>query len=228
MPSTYPRSTPDWCNLKVIHRNVLPPRASFFNFKNAQNALSYDADASESLCLSGTWKFHYSNSPFEAPENFQSPDFDLSSWKDIRVPSMWQLEGYGKPHYSNVDYPFPVDPPYGMFFCLHQSMHQVTWLVPYDNNQTGSYTRNFVLPQNFAGNQIRLRFEGVDSSFHCWVNGTEVGYSQGARNPSEFDITSLIKEGENNLSVRVYQFCDGSYIEDQGKSPFKYGCERSH
>ena len=113
MPSTYPPTTPDWCNLKVIHRNVLPPRASFFNYKTAETALSYDYGASESLCLSGTWKFHHSNSPFEAPENFANAEFDASKWNDIRVPSMWQLEGYGKPHYSNVDYPFPVDPPYG-------------------------------------------------------------------------------------------------------------------
>ena len=73
------------------------------------------------------------------------------------------------------------------------------------------------MPKEFSGNQIRIRFEGVDSSFHCWVNGTEVGYSQGARNPSGFDITDLLNDGENTLSVRVYQFSDGSYIEDQGK-----------
>jgi beta-galactosidase len=93
--------------------------------------------------------------------------------------------------------------------------------VPYDNNQTGSYVRSFSVPKSFNGSQLRLRFEGVDSSFHCWVNGIEVGYSQGARNPSEFDITSFIKEnGNNTLSVRVYQFCDGSYIEDQGNLIF--------
>ena len=113
MPSTYPPTTPDWCNLKVIHRNILPPRASFFNYKAVETALSYDYGASESLCLNGTWKFHHSDSPFEVPENFATPQFDASKWNDIRVPSMWQLEGYGKPHYSNVDYPFPVDPPYG-------------------------------------------------------------------------------------------------------------------
>ena len=95
--------------------------------------------------------------------------------------------------------------------------------MPYDKNQTGNYVRKFTVPKNFSGSQIRLRFEGVDSSFHCWVNGIEVGYSQGARNPSEFDITHLLKEeGENTLSVRVYQFCDGSYIEDQGELPLDW------
>jgi beta-galactosidase len=102
-----------------------------------------------------------------------------------------------------VIYPFPVDPPH----------------VPYDANETGSYLRTFRVPEAFKNDQLRLRFEGVDSSFHVWVNGTEVGYSQGSRNPSEFDITSFVDlEGENTLAVQVYQFCDGSYIEDQVNS----------
>ena len=92
-------------------------------------------------------------------------------------------------------------------------------LVPFDDNQTGSYIRKFTLPDKFINCKLRLRFEGVDSAFHCWVNGTEVGYSQGARNPSEFDVTDLLKStGENTLCVRVYQYCDGTYIEDQGNS----------
>jgi beta-galactosidase len=99
-----------------------------------------------------------------------------------------------------VIYPFPVDPPH----------------VPYDDNETGSYIRTFTVPKAFKSDQLRLRFEGVDSSFHVWVNGKEAGYSQGSRNPSEFDITSLVDiDGENTLAVQVYQFCDGSYIEDQ-------------
>jgi beta-galactosidase len=90
-------------------------------------------------------------------------------------------------------------------------------LVPFDGNQTGSYIRKFKLPGEFIGCQLRLRFEGVDSAFHCWINGTEVGYSQGARNPSEFDVTDLLKStAENTLCVRVYQYCDGTYIENQG------------
>lgn len=97
-------------------------------------------------------------------------------------------------------YPFPIDPPH----------------VPYDANETGSYLRTFKVPEAFKKDQLRLRFEGVDSSFHVWVNGKEVGYSQGSRNPSEFDITSFVEvNGENTLAVQVYQFCDGSYIEDQ-------------
>jgi beta-galactosidase len=112
MPS-YPRDTPDWCNLNVIHQNALPPRAAFSNYSTVQSALSYNVAESESICLNGTWKFSHSYYPFEAPDGFAAADFDCSKLQDIPVPSMWQLEGYGKPHYSNVDYPFPVDPPYG-------------------------------------------------------------------------------------------------------------------
>lgn len=102
--------------------------------------------------------------------------------------------------YTNIIFPFPVEPGH----------------VPYDANETGSYSRKFKLPADFKDHQLRLRFEGVDSAFHVWVNGKEVGYSQGSRNPSEFDITKLVDvDGQNTLAVRVYQYCDGSYIEDQ-------------
>ena len=108
-----PTDLPDWNNLKVLHRGVLPPRAQFFNSTSQEKALSYDVQQSETLSLNGTWKFSYSESPYTAFEGFEKADFDHSKWDDIKVPSMWQLEGYGKPAYSNVDYPFPVDPPNG-------------------------------------------------------------------------------------------------------------------
>ncbi|KAJ9130905.1 Glycoside hydrolase family 2 protein [Pleurostoma richardsiae] len=199
MDHSFPSSAPDWCNLKVLHRNTLAPRASFFNYRTVEAALKHDVAASDTYSLNGIWKFHHAPSPFEAPEEFESVAFDASNWKDIQVPSVWQLQGFGHPQYLNKNYGFPVDPPN----------------VPFDENQTGSYIRKFTLPQNFPGSQVRLRFEGVDSGFHCWLNGSEVGYSQGARNPSEFDVTRFLSSGENLLCVRVYQYCDGSYIEDQ-------------
>ncbi|KKY21109.1 putative glycoside hydrolase family 2 protein [Diplodia seriata] len=120
---------------------------------------------------------------------------DLST----RTASSW-MEGYGKPHYTNLPYPFPVDPPN----------------VPLDDNPTGSYRRTFTVPKEWGYSQIRLRFEGVDSAFHVWINGEEVGYSQGARNPSEFDVTPFLDfAGSNTLAVSVYQWSDGSYLEDQ-------------
>jgi beta-galactosidase len=201
IPKVHPSAVPDWNNLDVLHRNTLPPRAYFHVYDSEAEALTYDTTKSRTHLLSGTWKFQHSYSPFEAPEGFEAPSFDTSSWGDIIVPGMWQLQGYGKgPQYTNVKYHIPVDPPN----------------VPYTENETGSYLTKFTIPEKLKGSQIRLRFEGVDSSFHVWVNGTEVGYSQGSRNPDEFDITQFVDEdGENTLAVRVYQHCDGTYIEDQ-------------
>jgi beta-galactosidase len=200
MSNTFPPSQVDWNNLNVIHRNVLPPRSHFFVYSNSTDALTYAISKSESICLSGQWKFHHANSPYDAPQDFEAVDFDTSAWAEVAVPGMWQLQGYGHPHYTNVNYPFPVDPPN----------------VPIDGNQTGSYIRKFEIPSRFDGQRLRLRFEGVDSSFHVFFNGQEIGYSQGARNPSEFDVTTWARfNGDNVLAVRVYQYCDGSYLEDQ-------------
>ncbi|PSN65078.1 intracellular beta-galactosidase BgaD [Corynespora cassiicola Philippines] len=195
-----PAEVPDWNNLSILHKNTLPIRSYFHSYNSEADALTYDAAKSKTHSLSGTWKFQHANSPFEAPEGFEAPSFDVSKWDDIAVPGMWQLQGYGKPAYTNVQYPIPVDPPN----------------VPFTENETGSYVKKFKVPKEIKDGQIRLRFEGVDSSFHVWVNGKEVGYSQGSRNPDEFDVTSIVdKEGENTLAVRVYQWCDGTYIEDQ-------------
>ncbi|KAL7619810.1 hypothetical protein AAE478_010355 [Parahypoxylon ruwenzoriense] len=201
-PKAHPASQPDWSNLDVLHRNTLPARANFYVCNSAQDALSYDLAKSNTCCLSGTWKFHLAANPFEAPAGFDDPAFDTSGWDSVAVPSMWQLGGYGKgPQYTNVHFPIPVDPPN----------------VPFDENETGSYVRKFAVPEALrGGSQLRLRFEGVDSAFHVWVNGREVGYHQGSRNPSEFDVTGVVEEdGENTVAVRVYQYCDGTYIEDQ-------------
>lgn len=158
---------------------------------------------SRAALLSGTWGFDLSTSPFQGPRDFHRTDFDHEKWKLIKVPGMWQLQGFGKgPQYTNVNYPFPVNPPH----------------VPYDDNECGRYVTVFEAPEHLKGdgNRWRLRFEGVDAAFTVWVNGKEVGYSQGSRNPSEFDITDFLEvDDENLLCVEVYQRCDGSYIEDQ-------------
>lgn len=200
----HPTGLPDWDNLKVIHRNTLPPRSNFYLYSTEADALTYDT--SKALCqkLSGNWKFHSSPSPFLGPSNFWQPCFDSASWASITVPGHWQLQGLGGPPiYTNLPYPFPVDPPH----------------VPYDDNETGRYLTSFRINDRLQGSsqQYRLRFEGVDSAFKLWVNGIEVGYSQGARNPSEFDISPYIRSGgdENLLAVEVYARCDGTYIEDQ-------------
>lgn len=192
----FPVALPDWSNLALLHQNTLPARSHFYSYPSEDAALSFDREKSEFHSLNGTWKFHYDPSPFDAPI-WETADTD--SWDDIEVPGMWQRQGYGRPHYTNIDYPFPITPP------------NVSYMNP-----TGSYWREFEVPVGWEDQQIRLRYEGVDSAFHVWVNGEEVGYSQGSRNPSEFDITDyLSSDGLNTLATRVYQWSDGTYLEDQ-------------
>ncbi|KAK3381497.1 glycoside hydrolase family 2 protein [Podospora didyma] len=203
----HPKSTPDWNNLKVIHRNTLPPRSHFFLYETADDALSRNVSRSKSQRLSGghQWLFHLSKSPLEGPTDFYSKSYSALAvdpdWSSITVPSMWQREGFGKgPQYTNLNFPWPVNPPH----------------IPIDDNECGRYVTRFVLDDKDKDHQLRLRFEGVDSAFTVWVNDREVGYSQGSRNPSEFDITDFIDlDTSNLLYVEVYQRCDGSYIEDQ-------------
>ncbi|KAI0599757.1 hypothetical protein F4775DRAFT_108410 [Biscogniauxia sp. FL1348] len=206
--TTTSRPRPDWNNLAVLHRNTLAPRANFHVYNTALDALAHDASRARTHPLSGSWHFHHAANPFEAPMGFEDPSFRTTGpvWHLIPVPSMWQLHGYGRgPQYTNVNFPIPVDPPN----------------VPLAENETASYVRKFVVPDSLRPNnggaaQIRLRFEGVDAAYHVWVNGKEVGYHQGSRNPAEFDITDVLNpQGENTLAVRVYQYCDATYIEDQ-------------
>ncbi|EPS44203.1 hypothetical protein H072_1885 [Dactylellina haptotyla CBS 200.50] len=196
----WPSHKPDWSNLSVLHKNTLPPRSTFYIYDNEKDALYRDTAQSKTLCLSGKWKFRLDKVPIEQP-SFPPFDLNMEKWGDIEVPGMWQLQGYGKgPQYTNVDYPWPVDPPN----------------IPYDDNETGHYHREFLIPESFRDHQLRLRFEGVDSGFHVWINSKEVGYSQGARCPSEFDITDFVHlDKKNYITVVVYQRCDGTYLEDQ-------------
>jgi beta-galactosidase/beta-glucuronidase len=148
--------------------------------------------------LNGYWKFLYASSPEEFSGEFYKDDYDVSNWDELSVPSHWELNGYGNPHYTNVQYPFPVEPPY----------------IP-SENPTGHYRRDFYLTSPQTGERRYLRFEGVDSSFHIWVNGNFVGYSTGSREASEFDITPYVKEGKNSIAVKVYKWSASSYLEDQ-------------
>ena len=189
----------DWENPSLIHRNRLPGRAYAFSYPDEQSALTLNPQASgRAITLNGNWRFHYVASPAEAPEGFFEPGFDASAWDTLAVPSCWQMHGYGRPHYTNVPYPFPVDPP----------------RVPSENS-TGCYIRTFTLPRDWAENRTVLRFDGVDSAFQVWVNGIQIGFSKGSRIPAEFDVTDALCPGQNTLAVRVIQWSDGSYLEDQ-------------
>ncbi|MGC8667693.1 MAG: glycoside hydrolase family 2 TIM barrel-domain containing protein [Chthonomonadales bacterium] len=188
-----------WENPRIFAQGRLEPRSWFHHYPDEATAMMLEPGASPwCRLLNGQWQFHYAPTPLHAPEGFRQPEFDASGWAGIEVPLNWQMAGYGIPHYTNVVYPFPLDPP----------------RVPVEN-PTGSYRRVFFVPDAWHGMQVRLRFDGVDSAFMVWVNGIEIGCSKGSRLPAEFDITHAIRPGENVLAVRVYQWSDGSYLEDQ-------------
>ncbi|MDW0113084.1 beta-galactosidase subunit alpha [Sporosarcina saromensis] len=188
-----------WEDYTITGKNVMKSRAFFNSFNSRKNAENehLSADTAYKL-LNGNWKFLFLDAPEYSPSEFEKPHFDTSSWDSIEVPSNWQLKGYGSMHYSDLWYNFPINPPY----------------VP-TKNPTGIYKREFFISAEWLQEQTILRFHGVDSAFHVWINGKEVGYGKGARLTTEFDITSFIKEGSNDITVRVYQWSDGTYLEDQ-------------
>jgi beta-galactosidase/evolved beta-galactosidase subunit alpha len=189
----------DWTDPTTTGRNRLDPHSDVLPYADGETARVGARAASPWIrTLTGEWDFHLADSPAEAPDTFPDTGFESDDWDTIPVPSNWQTEGYGAPHYTNVVYPFPLDPPD----------------VPTEN-PTGCYRRTFEVPDSWDGRQIRLHFEGVDSAFHCWVNGERVGYSEGARLPAEFDVTEHVESGENTVALRVYKWTNGSYIEDQ-------------
>ena len=189
----------DWQRLDILSRNREEPHTSFVPFPTTESAtLGQRLLSSRYKLLNGNWKFSYAERPSGAPPNFHTDHFDTSSWQNITVPGNWQMQGHGKPNYSNVRYPYPVDPPH----------------VPSDNS-VGCYRRNFAVPAEWDGTRLFVTFDGVDSAFQVWVNGHFVGYSQGSHMPAEFEITEASRPGVNSISVKVWQWCDGSYLEDQ-------------
>ena len=150
--------------------------------------------------LNGTWKFQYFNSIYDVQDPFFEKDYDTENFDEIQVPSVWQMAGYDTHQYTNIRYPFPFDPPY----------------VPQDI-PCGAYAHTFVYHKDENAPKAFLNFEGVDSCFYVWINGSYVGYSQVSHMTSEFDITDLLQDGENSIAVLVMKWCDGSYLEDQDK-----------
>lgn len=166
-------------------------RASHTDFQRPQ-------DEEYRLSLNGDWRFLYLQAPEYSPNGFEKEDYSDESWDKISVPSCWQLKGYGKMHYTDVWYLFPINPPF----------------VP-SENPTGIYRRTVTLPQTWDGRRSILRFDGVSSAYDLWVNGVHAGYSKVSRLASEFDVTELMHTGENQITVRVYQWSDGTYLECQ-------------
>ena len=190
----------DWENPEVVQIGKEPTHASFISFPDENGALGNSGDSPWVKCIDGKWKFFWVPKPADAPENFFEEKFDISGWKDIDVPSNWEMKGYGIPIYANMRYPFfPANPPE----------------IPHDNNPVGSYRVAFNIPDNWNGMKVYLHFGGVSSAIYVWVNGQKIGYSEDSCLPAEFDITSSIRPGNNILAVKVYRWCDGSYLEDQ-------------
>ena len=207
---TQQQSLPDWENPRVFSTGKEPAHATMMVYPTEAAALRGRAESSPwLLSLNGPWKFSWVRTPDERPANFYKPDFDVSGWKEIRVPSNWEMEGYGTPIYSNITYPFKRDAP------RVTSEPPSDWTAYKERNPVGSYRRTFTLPAGWDQRKTFLVFDGVNSAFYVWINGHKVGYSEDTRLPSEFDITRHLKSGENVIAVEVYRWCDGSYLEDQ-------------
>lgn len=203
---------PDWENQAVFRINKEAPRATSMPFPDRESALSKKRlESPWCQMLNGTWKFHYAGHPDARPAEFFKPDFDVSTWKDIPVPSNWQMHGYGVPVYTNSEYPFAADPPR----VMGEPPAHFTNFPTAQRNPVGSYRRTFTVPADWKGRPVHVVFQGVDSAFYLWVNGEKIGYSQDSRTPAEFDITQHLKDGENLIAAEVYQHSDGSYLEDQ-------------
>ncbi|UOQ87231.1 glycoside hydrolase family 2 TIM barrel-domain containing protein [Gracilibacillus salinarum] len=189
--------TKDWQTLSVLERNRTKARAHYIPYADQQTAKKDVRSHSDRFqLLNGKWKFAYFPTDQHVPNDVAQ--CDVSDWDQLYVPSNWQMHGYGIPHYTNKQYPFPIDPPH----------------IPTEN-PTGVYRRTFYLNEEWEDKRVFIRFEGVDSAFHLLINGAEVGYSQGSRIPSEFAISDFVQPGENEITVKVYQWSDASYIEDQ-------------
>ena len=183
---------------QILHVGTCPIRSYYLPFADEEE--SHTGVSSRVFSLNGEWAFRYFESFGQAVDPEEGLCFDEEEMGSIPVPSCWQNHGYGRHMYTNVRYPFPVDPPY----------------VP-DENPCGLYVRHFELEEKDQEARWFLNFEGVDSCFYLWVNGEFAGYSQVSHATSEFELTELLQEGDNTLAVLVLQWCDGSYLEDQDK-----------
>ena len=188
-------------DLSVLHENTMPARAYYIPASKRMDHLVEHREESDRMqLLNGTWKFQYFNSIYDVQEPFFEKDYDTENFDEIQVPSVWQMAGYDTHQYTNIRYPFPFDPPY----------------VPQDI-PCGAYAHTFVYHKDENAPKAFLNFEGVDSCFYVWINGSYVGYSQVSHMTSEFDITDLLQDGEKSIAVLVMKWCDGSYLEDQDK-----------
>jgi len=201
----------DWQNEKVFRINKLAPSATISLYDSADAALER-GQSPHVISLNGDWKFRFYGNPSMRIKNFYEYDFNDSAWDDIAVPSNWQMKGYGHPLYTNVPYPFNPNTPR----VMDAPANPLFTNYPEPNrNQVGQYRKDFYLPADWSMGRVIIEFGGVDSAFYLWINGKKAGYSQDSRTPAAFDITDYLREGRNTVAAEVYQYSDGSYLEDQ-------------
>ena len=188
-------------NLSVLHENTMPARAYYIPAsRRMDNLVEHREESDRMQLLNGTWKFQYFNSIYDIKDSFFEKNYDTENFDEIQVPSVWQMAGYDTHQYTNIRYPFPFDPPY----------------VPQDI-PCGAYVHTFGYSRDEKAPKSFLNFEGVDSCFYVWINGSYIGYSQVSHMTSEFDVTDVLQDGTNTVAVLVMKWCDGSYLEDQDK-----------
>lgn len=188
-------------NLRVLHENTMPARAYYIPAsRRMDNLVEHREESDRMQLLNGTWKFQYFNSIYDIQDSFFEKNYDTENFDEIQVPSVWQMAGYDTHQYTNIRYPFPFDPPY----------------VPQDI-PCGAYVHTFEYSRDENAPKSFLNFEGVDSCFYVWINGSYIGYSQVSHMTSEFDVTDVLQDGTNTVAVLVMKWCDGSYLEDQDK-----------
>jgi beta-galactosidase len=191
-------SYPEWEDLDIVGVNKEEPTTTFYHHQKSDASKKWSA-LPNYKSLNGTWKFNHVNKPSDRPKEFYTSTFDVSNWDETQVPSDWQMNGYDFPIYTNIVYPFPIDPPF----------------IPDSFNPIGSYKRTFNIAASWDQQKVFLHFGAVNSAFYVWINGEKVGYSEGSKTPAEFNVTKYIQSGTNDISVEVYRWSSGSYLEDQ-------------
>jgi beta-galactosidase len=192
---------PDWENPQVVGINKLDPHAPVYPYADAVSAATFDRTKSPYYrLLNGRWRFKLSPNPESRPTSFYETGFDDAAWGTIPVPSNIEMQGYAPPLYVNIGYAWGWGTPPR---------------IPHELDYVGSYRHRFEVPPSWSGRRVRLTFEGVSAGFYLWVNGKKVGYSEDSRGPAEFDVTDVVRPGQNLLAAEVYRFTDGSYLECQ-------------
>lgn len=192
----------DWEDPQIIGINKLP-------YHSTLQMPSLSDKLSNVFSLDGQWRFMWSKDPWSAPDDFYQDGYDVSAWDTIIVPGNWQLQGFGRPIYTNIPYPFQPDQP------RVTSEPPADWYAYEHRNPVGQYVRDFDVSRDMLDKDLIIHFEGVHSAFYLWVNGSYVGYSQNPMSPAEFDISRFVRNGSNRLAVQVFRWSDGSYLEDQ-------------